>query len=48
MEKNQSKTECFVSDDDIRLAQTIATYIGVTMMGLCTCLIGRCFCKRPC
>lgn len=46
---NNTAPECYISHDDIELAQTIATYFGVGVLSLLSCLIVRCFCcKKPC
>lgn len=46
---NSTTQECYISDKDIELAQTIATYIGVAVFSLCSCLVVRCCCyKKMC
>jgi len=41
-----STVECYISDEDVELAQTIATYLAVGVFTLCTCVIGRCLCGK--
>ena len=40
--------ECYISDKDIELAQTIALYLGVGVIALCSCLVVRCCCVKRC
>ena len=46
---NDTTVECYVSHEDIELAQTIATYVGLVVLSTCTCFIGRLCCiKKMC
>ena len=43
---NSTTPECYISDKDIELAQTIATYLGVGVLTLCSCLVARLCCVK--
>lgn len=45
---NSTNPECYLSDHDLNTAQTIATYLGLTLLATCTCIIGRCVYKAQC
>lgn len=44
---NYTDDECFISNDDVELAQTIAIYTGLGIFALFSCCIARlCCCKE--
>ena len=46
---NDTNVECYVSDEDVELAKTIAMYIGIVVISTCGCVIGRLCCiKKLC
>ena len=44
---NTTNSECYISEDHVELAKTIAVYVGISVFTLCSCLVARCCCKRP-
>ncbi len=48
---NNTSDECFISNDDVELVQTIAIYTGLGIFALFSCCIARiCCCSKtkPC
>lgn len=46
---NDTKVECYVSNEDVELAKTIAMYIGIVVVSCCSCFVGKlCYAKKLC